>query len=517
MNCFAYIRVSTTKQRDQGASLEAQRDAIERYARKHDLTITEWFEETKTAALQGRSEFARLIKRLRAGEARGAIVHKIDRSARNLKDWSDFIGLMEHGVAIHIASENLDLSSRGGRLSADIQAVVAADYIRNLRLEALKGIRARYQQGLLPGMAPIGYENNGSGQAKTIHPVMGPLVRELFERYATKRYNLKNLAKTMNGLGLRNHRGNRLGVNSVSRILNQPFYTGLLLHQRSGETFPGVHEPLITRALFEACQDVLHGRTQHQSKRHGYAFSRLIRCSHCDYSLIAERQKGRVYYRCHTKSCPVTSLREDAIDQELGDRLASFRLEPEHRSAFEARINELIDHRTTNTQAKLDALQLEYDGLAKRQDRLTDLLLDDVLDEDAYRKKKRRLQERQLVIKERMREPHRAEAQMRARVRKYLELAETAWLSFQTENPAHKRRVVEAVTSNLTASVENVAVELRTPFAYLAGGGVVLSGGGDRDEPRTPVTCRPDQTLAEKAAWLLDYIDAELEEEEASD
>jgi hypothetical protein len=41
---------------------------------------------------------------------------------------------------VHFANDSLDLNTRGGRLSADIQAVVAADYIRNLREEAKKGI-----------------------------------------------------------------------------------------------------------------------------------------------------------------------------------------------------------------------------------------------------------------------------------------------------------------------------------------------------------------------------------------
>jgi hypothetical protein len=41
---------------------------------------------------------------------------------------------------VHFANDSLDLNTRGGRLSADIQAVVAADYIRNLREEAKKGV-----------------------------------------------------------------------------------------------------------------------------------------------------------------------------------------------------------------------------------------------------------------------------------------------------------------------------------------------------------------------------------------
>ena len=93
--CFAYIRVSTVKQREQGASLEAQRQAIERYAEHRQLRITRWYEESETAAKRGRSEFTKMLKGLRAGKASGLIVHKIDRSARNLRDWADLADLLD--------------------------------------------------------------------------------------------------------------------------------------------------------------------------------------------------------------------------------------------------------------------------------------------------------------------------------------------------------------------------------------------------------------------------------------
>jgi site-specific DNA recombinase len=70
------------------------------------------------------------------------------RSARNLKDWADLGELIDSDLEVHFANESLDLHSRGGRLSADIQAVVAADYIRNLREERIKGFYGRLKQGL---------------------------------------------------------------------------------------------------------------------------------------------------------------------------------------------------------------------------------------------------------------------------------------------------------------------------------------------------------------------------------
>src|SRR3546814_15546275 len=85
---FAYIRVSTVKQGEHGSSLQEQRDAIASFATRHGFTISEWFEERETAAKLGRREFNRMLGLLKRGKASGVVFHKIDRGARNLKDWS---------------------------------------------------------------------------------------------------------------------------------------------------------------------------------------------------------------------------------------------------------------------------------------------------------------------------------------------------------------------------------------------------------------------------------------------
>jgi len=96
-----------------------------------------------------------MLRLLKHGKAAGVVIHKIDRGARNLKDWADLAELIDIGVEVHFANESLDLNTRGGRLSADIQAVVAADFIRNLREETKKGFYGRLKQGLYPICAPI--------------------------------------------------------------------------------------------------------------------------------------------------------------------------------------------------------------------------------------------------------------------------------------------------------------------------------------------------------------------------
>lgn len=203
---FSYVRVSTQRQGQSGTSLTEQQSAIERYARDWNLEITRRFEERETAAKAGRPVFLEMLKELRKGKAHGVVIHKVDRGARNLKDWADLGSLIDSGVEVLFAGESLDLNSRGGRLSADIQAVVASDFIRNLREETKKGIYGRLKQGFYPFPAVVGYLDAGKGNPKRIDSAQAPLVKELFEAYASGECGLVSLAERMYERGLRNKR-----------------------------------------------------------------------------------------------------------------------------------------------------------------------------------------------------------------------------------------------------------------------------------------------------------------------
>ena len=331
--CFGYVRVSTLKQ-GEGVSLEAQRDAIEAYAARSNLVIVRWFEEKVTAAKTGRPAFTAMVKLLLKHAADGVILHKIDRGARNLRDWASIADLSDTGIDVFFATETLDFRSRGGRLTADIQAVIAADYIRNLREETLKGIHGRLKQGLLPWSAPLGYVNNGGGKPKTIDPVVGPQVRRVFELYATGQHSLRTLVVEMKRSGFRTPAGRSLAKHPIEAILNNPFYCGVIKVGTTGETYPGIHEPLISPELFAQVQEVKAGRTGKKLVKHECLYRGLFRCAECQRLMTPEVQRGHTYYRCHTGDCVTKGIREEDLDARVLDFLTSVRLSEEDIEVF---------------------------------------------------------------------------------------------------------------------------------------------------------------------------------------
>ena len=478
--CFAYIRVSTVKQGD-GASLDAQRDAIVAFASRHNIEIIKWFEEKETAAKRGRPIFNQMMKDLRKGKAHGLVIHKIDRSARNFADWAKIGDLQDAGIDIHFATESLDFRSRGGRLTADIQAVIAADYVRNLREETIKGMNGRLKQGFYPFRAPIGYLDNGGGQAKTPDPIRAPLVQQAFELYGSRRYPLRPLLAEMRRRGLTNHDRRPISLAGLANILSNPFYTGIIYIKRTGRTYRGVHDRLITTRLFERVQQIKSGKSGPKITVHDHTYRGLFRCGHCDGPMVPELQKGHVYYRCTKRDCPTKTVRQEVIEAAIDACLLRTQLSAPDLADFDAGIQTWIAAQSDNEQQK--AWQLRMASLQDRIDRLTDALIDRLIDKDAYAQRRQRLALEEEALSEEQRSMGDRAAKA-AQMRTLIELANSLVQSHQLAERTEKRQLLELTTSNRRVLGKDVYLEPSNWLQEAKDTLAVYDGAPDRDGHR---------------------------------
>jgi site-specific DNA recombinase len=426
-----------------------------------------------------------MLKLLRKDKAQGVVIHKIDRSARNLKDWADLGELIDQGIEVHFANESLDLHSRGGRLSADIQAVVAADYIRNLREEAKKGLYGRLRQGFYPMRAPVGYIDNGAGKAKTIDPSRGPLIRKGFELYASGKLTIIPLVDELYRMGLRNLAGHKVSRNGLSTILNNPFYTGLIRIKKTGEIYTGNHEGLITKRLFDDTQDMLAGRFNARTQTHDFLFRRFITCKGCGYSLIGERQKGHVYYRCHIKECPMTGIREEVVASVVEQNLQRLQFGPEEKEYFAVAIQRLKTNWSQEKEQHLAALNMKLQQVSERQKRLTDAYLDQAVERDLFEERKAALLFEKRAIEDQLQVFTNSKRSVPDELQRFIELAGDAHSLYQTATPATKRRLLKIVTSNLIVYQKNLDFAFSIPFHEIANREYDLDGRPSKVVHRT--------------------------------
>jgi hypothetical protein len=314
---------------------------------------------------------------------------------------------------------------------------------------------------------------------------MGPLVRKAFELYGSARYCLETLGEELHRLGLRNHNGGRVTRNGLSTLLNNSFYIGLIQIQKTGETFIGIHEPIIGKALFDRVQAVLTGKINARGQRHAFQFRRMLSCNTCKYSLIGERQKGIIYYRCHDKLCPNTSIREDIVEKQVAQYFKCFRFSKQEEQYFKTKILNLRTTWASRQEDETRNLNVKLGQLKDRLNRLTDAYLDQALDKAMFEQRKTSLLLEQKTVEENLANLIRTKNASPDRIEKFLELAGNAWLSHKKALPEERREMVNIFTSNRQVNGKKIDLKPSIPFQEIANRLKIDCCDQQQDIPRT--------------------------------
>jgi len=243
--------------------------------------------------------------------------------------------LGKHNVGLVSIVENIDYSRPEGMLFTQMVGAFAEFYSGSLGNHVRKGLEQRATEGKHTGGIPFGYEScwidGDKGERKRlcdpehpggihVHVKEGPVVTELFRRYARGTTTLSQLAAWLNEQGFRTRNmhplpdangnlisGPRLFTTaSVRGILHNPFYTGQIAHR--GKLLPGIHEALISQDIFEAVQIAMkknsgRSETLQAKPQREYLLKGIIRCAYCGMPLWAQTyNSGETYYREHKAS-----------------------------------------------------------------------------------------------------------------------------------------------------------------------------------------------------------------------
>jgi len=134
----AYLRVSTVRQGESGLGLEAQRAAVEAFARHHGGGIVACFVEVETGKRSDRPELAKALEVARKAKAT-LLIAKLDRPARNV---AFIANLMDAGVEFLACDQPF-----APRLTLHILAAVAEDEARRISERTKAALQAAKARG----------------------------------------------------------------------------------------------------------------------------------------------------------------------------------------------------------------------------------------------------------------------------------------------------------------------------------------------------------------------------------
>ena len=314
-----YARVSSEKD-EQLNSLGNQISYYEDFIKKNpNWTYVEGYidEGLSAATTKKRENFHRMVDDGKAGLFDFVITKEISRFARNTLDSIQYTReLLNAGVGVFFQNDNINTLDEDSELRLTIMSGIAQDELRKLSSRVKFGHAQAIKKNVVLGNGRIfGYtKNNGR---LVIDEAEAPMVRELFELYATGEYSMKQIENLFWEKGYRNHNGNKIAHTTMSGMISNPKYKGyyvgnkvkvidlftkkqkflppeewVMFKDETGEIVPAI----VTEELWEAANKVLQKRSEDIKGRQGI-------CNHANLltGKLFCTDCGAAYYRRESK------------------------------------------------------------------------------------------------------------------------------------------------------------------------------------------------------------------------
>ncbi len=524
MRYVIYARKSSESEERQILSIEAQLAELQEYSAKEKREIVASFQEAQTAKEPGRTKFAEMLSFLQEGYADGIISWHPDRLARNSIDGGQIVYLLDTGKIKDLKFPTFWFENTPqGKFMLNIAFGQSKYYIDNLSENIRRGHCAKLRRGVFPGFAPLGYLNNHRTRDIDIDPEKSPLVRKGFELYATSKYTLKQIARAFKNMGLRSQKGNVLSVSCVQRLLQNHFYYGIFKFK--GEAYQGTHEPIVSKKLFDQCQDVMKSRGHIKTRKaeKTFPFRGFLTCGECGCAITAETQKGHNYYRCTKKknSCSQKYVREEALMEQVKSFLQKVSLSSQDTEKVLRELDKDEQKAKSGNHAILENLKSEIADIGSKLDKLLSAYLDEIVSAEEYATQKEKLLARKVECTEETNEIKNGSVSWLEPARAFVKSLNHATELVRTVNKAEMTTFLKQIGSNHILFDKSISFSPKIPYKLaaerseaasnrlkiLTGGGsrnrTHISGFGDRD---STIEICPLKEIIQQRIYFFDSL-----------
>lgn len=302
IRCACYVRVSTDNQLE-NYSIDEQIERLKAYCQAKDFVVAKFYTDGGfSGGNVNRPALQQMITDIENGLIDAVVVYKLDRLSRSQKDTLMLIEdkFLSHHVDFISVNENFDTSTPFGRAMIGILSVFAQLEKDQITERFTMGRIGRAKNGLFHGgpTVPTGYDYVDG--RLVINEYEALQVRELYTRFS-KGYSLHNCWQYMQKQYHTKYGGWKSEA-LVRNVLKNDVYIGKV--KFNGQSYPGIHEPIIPEELFQTVQDIFeHSRRDMPSfKRSPFKantlLSGLIYCGKCGARCHGEHGN----YTCYSRS-----------------------------------------------------------------------------------------------------------------------------------------------------------------------------------------------------------------------
>lgn len=359
-----YLRVSTEEQKKHGLSIDAQEEALRRYAKENQMIISGVYKDEGVSGRKGykkRPEMLRLLRDVESGNLDVILFIKLDRWFRSVKEYYVTQDILDaHHVDWIAITEDYNTTTSAGRLNLNLRLSIAQNEAE-MTSDRIKFVfDAKKAKGeVCSGSVPLGMKIED--KHVVIDPETAPIVLDLFNKFVELRSRLGLCKYALD----KYHRN--FSTYGIKYVLTNKAY---------------LEKGLIPADLFDTVQDLIVQRSRKDTKsgtrkNNVYIFSGLMHCSVCGSPMRSSYSgKDRTFwYQCtmhgrfHDAGCPHSKLlHEKKLESYLLDNIA-------------------LEAEKSNERARLSAQSAGIKDPApirKKMDKLKDLYLNDLIDRETY-------------------------------------------------------------------------------------------------------------------------------------
>ena len=260
-----------------------------------------------------RENFNRMVEEAAEDRFDLVITKEISRFARNTLDSIQYTRqLLSYGVGVFFQNDNINTLDEDSELRLSIMSSIAQDELRKLSSRVKFGHQQAIKQNVVLGNSRIfGYRKDQ--KRLVIDETEAPMVRELFELYATDQYSMKQIETLFWEKGYRNLNGNKIAHSTMANMISNPKYKGyyvgnkvkvvdmftkkqkflppeewVMFKDETGEIVPAI----VSEELWDKANEILKRRSEDVKNRQGICnhanlLTGKLWCTHC----------GQPYYR----------------------------------------------------------------------------------------------------------------------------------------------------------------------------------------------------------------------------